>query len=77
MFFGKSSALSTEPEKSIKNSSSENTCKNISTLVNIVAINDNSLNAEMVWCCKVVDAQCSYNLSSDVVKLFQRMFHDR
>lgn len=48
MFFGKSSASSTESEKSIKNSSSENTCKNITTLVNIIAINDNSVNAEMI-----------------------------
>ena len=56
MFFGKSSASSTEAEKSIKNSSSENTCKNITTLVNIIAVNDNSVNAEMIQCCKVVNA---------------------
>ena len=48
MFFGKSSASSTEAEKSIKNSSSENTCKNITTLVNIIAVNDDSVNAEMI-----------------------------
>ena len=76
MLFGKSSASSTEAEKSIDNSSSENTCKNISTLDNIIAINDNSLNAEIIWCLKVVNAHWSYNSSSDIAKLYQCIFPD-
>ena len=55
-FFSKSSASSTEAEKSVENSSSESTCKNISSLDNIIGINDNSLNAEMIWRLKVVNA---------------------
>ena len=55
-FFSKSSASSTDAEKSVENSSSENTCKNISFLDNIVAVNENSLNAEIIWCLKVVNA---------------------
>ena len=76
MLFGKSSASSTEAEKSIDNSSSENTCKNISTLDNIIAINDNSLNAEIICCLKVVNAHWSYNSSSDIAKLYQCIFPD-
>ena len=76
MFFGKSSASSTEAEKSVENSSSENTCKNISTLDYIIAINENSLNAEIIWCLKVVNAHSSHSLSSDIAKLFQCMFPD-
>ena len=72
--FGKSSASSTEAEKSVENSSSENTCKNNSTLDNIIAINNSSLNAEIIWCLKVVNAHWSYNSSSNIAKLFQCMF---
>ena len=75
MFLGKSSASSTEAEKS-KNSSSENTCKNISTLDNVNAINDNSLNAEIIQCLKVVNVEWSYNSPSDNAKLFQCIFPD-
>ena len=77
MLFGKSSASSTEAEKSIDNSSSENTCKNISTtLDNIITINGNSLNAEIICCLKVVNAHWSYNSSSDIAKLYQCIFPD-
>ena len=62
MFFGKCSASSTEAEESVENLSSENTC--------------NSLNAEVIWCLKVVNAHWSYNLSSDVATLFQCVFPD-
>ena len=76
MFFGKSSVSSSDAEKSVENSSSENICKNISTLDNIIAINNNSLNAEIIRCLKVVNAHWSYDSSSDIVKLFQCMFPD-
>ena len=56
IFFSKSSASSTDAGKSVENLSSENTCKNISSLDNIVAVNDISLNAEIIWCLKVVNA---------------------
>ena len=56
IFFSKSSASSTDAGKSVENLSSENTCKNISSLDNIVAVNDSSLNAEIIWCLKVVNA---------------------
>ena len=49
IFFGKSSATPTMAEKSVENSSSKNTCKNISSLDNIIAIKDNSLNFEIIW----------------------------
>ena len=45
---GKSSASSTDAKMSVENSSTENTFRNISTLGNIIAINDNSLNAEII-----------------------------
>ena len=76
MVFGESSVSSTEAEKSVENSSFENTCKNISTLEHIIAINDNSLNAEIIWYVKVVNAHWSNNFSSDIAKLFQWMFPD-
>ena len=75
----KFSASSTEAEKSVENSSSENTCKNISTFDNIIAINDNSLIAEIIWYLKVVNAHWSYNSSlcyTYIAKLFQCMFPD-
>ena len=56
MFFAKSSPSSTEAERSVENSTPENTCKNISTLNYIIAINDKCLINEIIWCPKILNA---------------------
>ena len=60
MFFGKSSVSSPDAEKSVENLP-ETVCKKNNTLDNLIAVNDNSLNAEILWCLKVVNAHWSYN----------------
>ena len=55
MFFGKFSVSSTDAEKSVENLS-EAVCKKSNTLDNFIAVYDNSLNAEISWCLKVVNA---------------------
>ena len=42
--------------KYVENSLSENTCKNIISLDHIIAIINNSLNVEIIWHLKVVNA---------------------
>ena len=48
MFFGKSSVSSPDAEKSVENLS-EPVCKKNNTLDYLTAVNDNSLNAEILW----------------------------
>ena len=55
-FFLKSFASSAEAKKYVENSLSENTCKNIISLDHIIAIINNSLNVEIIWHLKVVNA---------------------
>ena len=47
MFFGKLSVSSPDAEKSVENLS-ETVCKNNNTLDNLIAVNENSLNAEIL-----------------------------
>ena len=47
MFFGKSSFSSPDAEKSVENLS-ETVCKKNNTLDNLIAVNENSLNAEIL-----------------------------
>ena len=75
MFFGKSSVSSPDAEKSVENLS-ETVCKKNNALDNLIAVNDNSLNAEILWCLKVINAHWSYNSCTDIAKLFHSMFPD-
>ena len=47
MFFGKFSVSSPDAEKSVENLS-ETVCKNNNTLDNLIAVNENSLNFEIL-----------------------------
>ena len=75
MFFGKSSVSSPDPEKSVKNLS-ETLCKKNNTLDNFIAVSDNSLNPEILWCLKAINAHWSYNSCTDIAKLLHSMLPD-
>ena len=75
MFFGKFFVSSTDAEKSVENLS-EAVCKKINTLDNLIAVYENSLNAKILSCLKVVNAHWSYNSCTDIAKLFHSKFPD-
>ena len=75
MFFGKSSFSSPDAEKSVENLS-ETVCKKNNTLDNLIAVNNNSLNVEILWCLKVINAHWNCNSCTDIAKLFHSMFPD-
>ena len=75
MFFGKSSVSSPDAEKSVENLS-ETVCKKNNTLDNLIAVNNSSLNVEILWRLKVINAHWNCNSCTDIAKLFHSMFPD-